>query len=174
MGASRPHSPPPPHRPPHRSPAPPPPKPPPTDAQPHRAAPPYRPLHPPRRRPPSGLPYPRAPAPGRKQTCLHGNVSAGHPRADSLLPIAVQGASGLGVDCQCSSRASPEARPPCLARPPPSPRMGPSSHSCRGPYYTLHRPTQPHGPTLHPSLLFCGSLCSAGCVVTATGGAYLA
>ena len=27
----------------------------------------------------------------------------------------------------------------------------------RGPYYTLHRPTQPHGPTLHPSLLFCGS-----------------
>ena len=60
-------------------------------AAPHRAAPPCRPLRPPRRRPPPGLPYPRVPAIGRKQTSLPGDASAGHPRASTLSPIGQAG-----------------------------------------------------------------------------------
>ena len=52
-----------------------------------------------------------------------------------------------------TKKASPLPRPPT----PLSPRMGPSSHSCRGPYYTLHAPPSRTDPPLHPSLLFCGS-----------------
>ena len=90
-GASRGPSPQPSPPPPRRRPTPPPPKPPPTDAQPHRAAPPCRPFRPPRRRPPPGLPYPRVPAIGRKQTSLPGDASAGHPRASTLSPIGQAG-----------------------------------------------------------------------------------
>ena len=65
-------------------------------------------------------------------------------------------------------------RNPRRSTAPASSRLGPSSHSCRGPFYTLHRPpsrTDPLSTHLSCSVVL---LCSAGCIVTATDGAYLA
>ena len=94
--------------------------------------------------------------------------SSALPRNLCGLPILV---FVLGVGnrdlSKCRHRIAPEAT--CLLHSPlkipPStpPHEAISSHSHRGPQRILHRPPQPHGPTLHTSLLFCGSLTPLFC-----------